>query len=88
MGMSNPAASSSCLLTTKQTVARAGQDGYHHRTSVNHKVYRIGKAENLGNASTEFDITKKTIVRPSLPPLSQVKANNPTDPPRRLPPLR
>ena len=25
------------------TVARAGQDGYHHRTSCNHKVYRIGK---------------------------------------------
>jgi len=43
------------------TVARAGQDGYHHRTSVNHKIYRIGKADDAGNASTEFDITKKTI---------------------------
>lgn len=44
------------------TVARAGQDGYHHRTSVNHKIYRIGKGDDTGNASTEFDITKKTIV--------------------------
>ncbi|KAJ3555234.1 hypothetical protein NPX13_g10397 [Xylaria arbuscula] len=43
------------------TVARAGQMGYHHRTSVNHKIYRIGKGDDEGNASTEQDITKKTI---------------------------
>ena len=43
------------------TVARAGQDGYHHRTSVNHKVYRIGKGKDEGNASTEFDVSKKQI---------------------------
>ena len=43
------------------TVARAGQDGYHHRTSINHKVYRVGKGEDGGNASTEYDVSKKTI---------------------------
>ncbi|KAE8551373.1 hypothetical protein EYB25_005258 [Talaromyces marneffei] len=43
------------------TVARAGQMGYHHRTSVNHKIYRIGKGSDEGNASTEFDVSKKTI---------------------------
>ncbi|KAK4132969.1 60S ribosomal protein L3 [Trichocladium antarcticum] len=43
------------------TVARAGQRGYHHRTSVNHKVYRIGKADADDNASTEIDVTKKKI---------------------------
>ncbi|KAJ5113753.1 hypothetical protein N7456_002287 [Penicillium angulare] len=43
------------------TVARAGQDGYHHRTSCNHKVFRIGKADDEGSASTEFDISKKQI---------------------------
>ncbi|KAJ5471643.1 Transcriptional corepressor Cyc8 [Penicillium desertorum] len=43
------------------TVARAGQDGYHHRTSCNHKVFRIGKGTDEGNASTEFDISKKQI---------------------------
>jgi len=43
------------------TVARAGQDGYHHRTSVNHKVYRIGKGDDEGNASTDFDVSKKQI---------------------------
>ena len=43
------------------TVARAGQMGYHHRTSVNHKIYRIGKGTDEGNASTEFDVSKKTI---------------------------
>ena len=43
------------------TVARAGQDGYHHRTSVNHKIYRIGKGTDAGSASTDFDVSKKTI---------------------------
>ena len=43
------------------TVARAGQDGYHHRTSVNHKVYRIGKGKDEKNAATEFDVVPKTI---------------------------
>jgi len=43
------------------TVARAGQMGYHHRTSVNHKIYRIGKGTDEGNASTDFDVSKKAI---------------------------
>merc|ERR1712139_15072 len=50
------------------TVARAGQKGYHHRTEVNKKIYRIGKAafDSEGkivnqNASTEFDLTEKVI---------------------------
>ncbi|KAF6522224.1 hypothetical protein HZS61_013752 [Fusarium oxysporum f. sp. conglutinans] len=43
------------------TVARAGQRGYHHRTSVNHKIYRIGKGDADDNAATEIDVTKKTI---------------------------
>jgi len=43
------------------TVARAGQHGYHHRTEVNKKIYRIGKGEDKKNGSTEADITEKTI---------------------------
>jgi len=44
------------------TVARAGQDGYHHRTEMNKKIYRIGKAgEESHNAKTEFDATEKGI---------------------------
>jgi len=43
------------------SVARAGQDGYHHRTSINHKIYRVGEGCNESNASTEFDVTKKKI---------------------------
>jgi hypothetical protein len=35
--------------------------GYHHRTSVNHKIYRIGKGDADDNAATEIDVTKKTI---------------------------
>lgn len=50
-------------------VARAGQKGYHHRTEVHKKIYRIGDAIKYGedgkplafNASTEFDITEKNI---------------------------
>jgi large subunit ribosomal protein L3e len=49
------------LLISMFTVARAGQDGYHHRTEINKKVYRIGKADDESNASTEFDATKKII---------------------------
>ena len=45
------------------TVARAGQDGYHHRTEVNKRIYRIGKSARTtkDNASTEADITVKNI---------------------------
>jgi large subunit ribosomal protein L3e len=41
-------------------VPRAGQDGYHHRTEVCKKVYRIGK-KDTNNGATEFDITNKKI---------------------------
>jgi len=49
------------------TIARAGQRGYHHRTEMNKKIYRIGKAaiDASGkvnpNAQTEQDLTAKTI---------------------------
>merc|ERR1711934_579046 len=50
------------------SVARAGQKGYHHRTEINKKIYRIGlgihtkdgKVEK-NNTATEFDPTEKTI---------------------------
>jgi len=51
-------------------VARAGQKGYHHRTEINKKVYRIGKAlrseekdkkEINYNGSTQADGTQKVI---------------------------
>lgn len=43
------------------TVPRAGQSGYHHRTEINKKVYRVGSGANKSNASTEFDLTEKQI---------------------------
>jgi len=43
------------------TVARAGQNGYHHRTEINKKVYRIGLGSDKGNATTASDITPKAI---------------------------
>jgi len=50
-------------------VARAGQNGYHHRTEMNKKIYRIGEAATPSteggkinfNASTEHDLTEKAI---------------------------
>uniref|UniRef100_A0A7S4AYI8 60S ribosomal protein L3 n=1 Tax=Chrysotila carterae TaxID=13221 RepID=A0A7S4AYI8_CHRCT len=43
------------------SVARAGQHGYHHRTEMNKKVYKIGKGGVENNATTEFDLTEKNI---------------------------
>jgi len=50
------------------SVARAGQKGYHHRTEINKKIYRIGLGIHTkdgkvvkNNAATEFDPTDKTI---------------------------
>jgi len=43
------------------SVARAGQNGFHHRTEMNKKIYRIGKGDDKSNASTEYDLTKKKI---------------------------
>jgi len=44
-------------------VPRAGQDGYHHRTEINKKIYRIGQAtkDNPHGATTEHDLTEKGI---------------------------
>jgi len=53
-----------------RSVARAGQKGYFHRTEINKKIYKIGKAaiddktekgKFNPNASTQSDLTKKTI---------------------------
>jgi len=43
------------------TVARAGQHGYFHRTEINKKIYRVGKATDVKNATTEADLTEKRI---------------------------
>ncbi|KAJ3391176.1 60S ribosomal protein L3 [Entophlyctis sp. JEL0112] len=44
------------------SVPRAGQDGYHHRTEVNKKIYRIGTKEDIAaGGSTDFDLTAKPI---------------------------
>nr|GMD67107.1 60S ribosomal protein L3 [Ipomoea batatas] len=38
------------------TVACAGQNGYHHRTEMNKKIYKLGKAGQESHATiTEFD---------------------------------
>jgi large subunit ribosomal protein L3e len=43
------------------TVARAGQQGYHHRTEVNKRILRIGAKGDSKSASTEADLTEKGI---------------------------
>lgn len=56
----------------KFSVARAGQNGYHHRTEMNKKIYRIGEGskvmleenktgEFVSNATTTTDLTVKAI---------------------------
>merc|ERR1712113_842982 len=49
------------------SVARSGQNGYHHRTEMNKKIYMIGSAAKKEDGSTNFnaktdnDLTDKTI---------------------------
>ncbi|TPX58504.1 hypothetical protein PhCBS80983_g03105 [Powellomyces hirtus] len=43
------------------SVPRAGQDGYHHRTEMNKKIYRVGKAGDKNGGATEYDLTQKEI---------------------------
>jgi len=50
------------------TIARGGQKGYHHRTEINKKIYRIGEAIQVkdgktvkNTGSTDYDPTEKTI---------------------------
>jgi len=45
-------------------VPRAGKNGYHHRTEINKKIYRLGVKDKNGdfrNAKTESDLTSKPI---------------------------
>lgn len=50
------------------SVARAGQKGYHHRTEINKKIYKIGQGYHTvngklvkNNASTDYDLCNKSI---------------------------
>eukprot|EP01061_Rhynchopus_euleeides_P004386 TRINITY_DN13636_c1_g1_i4.p1 TRINITY_DN13636_c1_g1~~TRINITY_DN13636_c1_g1_i4.p1 ORF type:complete len:397 (+),score=135.68 TRINITY_DN13636_c1_g1_i4:54-1244(+) len=46
------------------SVARAGQNGFHHRTELNKKIYKMGEpagSTDKGNATTAIDITAKDI---------------------------
>merc|ERR1712106_449049 len=50
------------------TVPRAGQKGYHHRTKINKKIYRMGAGVHQkdgkvvkNNAATEYDLADKSI---------------------------
>jgi len=50
------------------TVPRAGQKGFHHRTEINKKIYRIGEGYKMkdgklvkNNAATEYDLADKAI---------------------------
>ncbi|KAF8356929.1 hypothetical protein PRIPAC_91924 [Pristionchus pacificus] len=53
------------------TATRTGQKGYHHRTEMNKKIYRIGKspltAESKKNGYTEYDLAEMTINPIQLP---------------------
>ena len=44
-------------------VPRSGQRGYHHRTEINKKIYRVGKSvkDDANNAVASNDLTEKSI---------------------------
>jgi large subunit ribosomal protein L3e len=43
------------------SVPRAGQQGYHHRTEVNKKIYRVAAGDDVANAATEYDLTRSLL---------------------------
>jgi len=43
------------------TVARTGQRGYHHRTEINKRVYKIGQKGDESSCTTSSDLTVKSI---------------------------
>lgn len=43
------------------TIARTGNYGFHHRTDINKRIYKLGKGGQDNNGSTEYDLTKKSI---------------------------
>ena len=43
------------------SVARSGQRGYHHRTEMNKKIYRIANGSSDESGATSYDISKKQI---------------------------
>lgn len=56
------------------TIARAGQCGYHHRTEMNKRVYRLGRGNAANNAATDNDPTNKAITpMGGFPHYGQVK---------------
>merc|ERR1712179_777388 len=63
------------------TVPRAGQKGYHHRTEINKKIYRIGEGYKMkdgklikNNAATDYDLSDKSINPMGLPSLRRGQA--------------
>lgn len=56
----NGSSSSPSLVFVPRSSSPA-RSGYHHRTELNKKVYRLGKADDASSATTEFDTTVKTI---------------------------
>ncbi|KAE9393195.1 ribosomal protein L3 [Gymnopus androsaceus JB14] len=57
-------------------VPHAGQNGYHHCTKINKKVYRIGSGSDDANATTESDVTKKqTTLMGGFPHYGIIKNN-------------
>jgi large subunit ribosomal protein L3e len=49
------------ISSTYPSCANASPDGYHHRTELNKKIYRIGAAGDEKNGATEADATDKAI---------------------------
>merc|ERR1712112_131359 len=48
----------------QSTVPRAGQKGYHHRTEVNKKIYRMGAFPHYGEVKQDFIMIKGCCIGP------------------------
>ncbi|KAG9395053.1 UAA transporter [Carpediemonas membranifera] len=45
----------------RYSVARSGQDGFHHRTITGKQIYRLAHGQAANSATTSYDLTDKAI---------------------------
>ncbi len=45
----------------RYSVARSGQDGFHHRTQTGKQIYRLADGKDAASGTTSYDLTDKTI---------------------------
>ena len=65
------------------TVARPGQHGYHHRTEINKKIYRVGKVDDATHKATT-EVNSRSDPPSSILDTTWGRLQLPARPPRNV----